>query len=153
MQILEHQNIQFNNLISYNTNVKTFDILKLTKYISDHLYVLDLIKKDNIIFSEKDHINEDTIRVEILIPVKGEIKKCNEFDYKPVFTLNNAVTIRHEGNWNELQNTENLLHDFIKKNNFKAITSTYYVVVRNGNSTSEDCIIDIFIGVDTDHQK
>lgn len=147
MQILEHQNIQFNNLISYNTNVKTSDILKLTKYISDHLYVLDLIKKDNIIFSETDHINEDTVRVEILIPVKGEIKKCNEFDYKPVFTLNNAVTIRHEGSLDELHNTECQLYEFIKSHKFQVKTSPYHIIVRNGDANSEDCIIDICIGV------
>lgn len=153
MQIIEHQNIQLNNLISYHTKVNQSDILKLTQYISDNLHVLDLKKNDNIIFAEKKLSNDETVDVEILIPVKGIVKKCNEFDYKPIFKLNNAVIIRHEGNWNELQNTENLLHDFIKKNNFKVITSTYYMVVRNGNSNSEDCIIDIFISVDTDHQK
>lgn len=153
LQIIEHQNIQLNNLIIYHTKVKHSDILKLTQYISDNLHVLNLKKNDNIIFAEKSHIDDEIVNVEILIPVIGNIQKCNEFDYKPIFKLNNAVIIRHEGNWNELQNTENLLHDFIKKNNFKAITSTYYVVVRTGNSNSEDCIIDIFIGVDTDHSK
>ena len=153
LQIIEHQNIQLNNLIIYHTKVKHSDILKLTQYISDNLHVLNLKKNDNIIFAEKSHIDDEIVNVDFLIPVKGEIKECNEFDYKPIFKLNNAVIIRHEGNWNELQNTENLLHDFIKKNNFKAITSTYYVVVRTGNSNSEDCIIDIFIGVDTDHSK
>lgn len=149
MQITEHQNIHLNNLISYNTNVKYSDILKLAHYISGNIQVLDLTQNDNIIFSEKSHLSNDTVNIDILIPVNGNIPKCEEFDYKPFFDLNNAVIIRHEGTWTEVHNTEAVLHEFIEKNNFKAITSTYYIVVRTGNSSSEDCIIDICIGVES----
>ena len=147
MQIIEHQDIQLNNLISYNTKVKHSDILKLTQYISDNLHVLDLKKNDNIIFAEKDHVNDEMVNVEILIPVKGKIEKCREYDYKPIFKLNNAVIIRHEGNLNDLPQTENILHNFIKEHDFQASTQPYYIVVRNGTVDSDDCIIDICIGI------
>ena len=147
MQITEHQNIYIDNLISYNTNVKYSDILKLTHYISDNVHVLDLTQKDNIIFSEKNHLSDDTVNVNILIPVDGTVPKCKEFAYKPVFQLDNAVIIRHEGSWSDIHNTEDLLHKFIENHNFKATTSTYYIVVRSGDLNSENCIIDICIGV------
>lgn len=148
MQITEHQSIHIDNLISYNTNIRYSDILKLTHYISDNIKVLDLTQKDKIIFSEKNHLPDDTVNVNILIPVNEIIPKCEEFDYRPVFHLDNAVIIRHEGNWTEIHNTETVLHEFIENNNFKTVTSSYYIVVRNGNSNSEDCIIDICIGVE-----
>ena len=147
MQIIEHQDIQLNNLISYNTKVKYSDILKLAKYISDNLHVLELTKKDNIIFAEKDHINNEVVNVEILIPVKGKIQECKEYDYKPIFKLNNAVIIRHEGNLNSLPQTAHILQNFIKEHNFQASTQPYYIVVRNGTIDSDDCIIDICIGI------
>ena len=40
MQITEHQSIHIDNLISYNTNIRYSDILKLTHYISDNIKVL-----------------------------------------------------------------------------------------------------------------
>lgn len=147
MQIIEHQDIQLNNLISYNTKVKHSDILKLTQYISDNLHVLDLKKNDNIIFAEKDHVNDEMVNVEILIPVKGKIEKCNEYDYKPIFKLNNAVIIRHEGTLENLPQTESILHDFIKEHNFETSTAPYYIVIRNSTKYSDDCIIDICIGI------
>ena len=106
MQITEHQSIHIDNLISYNTNIRYSDILKLTHYISDNIKVLDLTQKDKIIFSEKNHLPDDTVNVNILIPVNEIIPKCEEFDYRPVFHLDNAVIIRHEGNWTEIHNTE-----------------------------------------------
>ena len=69
MQITEHQSIHIDNLISYNTNIRYSDILKLTHYISDNIKVLDLTQKDKIIFSEKNHLPDDTVNVNILIPV------------------------------------------------------------------------------------
>lgn len=148
MQIIEHQNIQLNNLISYSTKVKHSDILKLTQYISDNLHVLDLKKNDNIIFAEKAHDNEETVNVEILIPVQGEIQKCNEYSYKPIFKLSNAVVIRHEGNLSDLSQTEALLQDFIREHDFKTSAGPYYVVIRNGDQNSNNCIIDICIGIE-----
>ena len=44
MQIIEHQNIQLTNLISYTTNIKPSDILKLISHISNNLQARDLKK-------------------------------------------------------------------------------------------------------------
>lgn len=147
MQIIEHQNIQLSNLLSYNTKVKHSDILKLTKYISDNLHVLDLTKNDNIIFAEKEHENDEMVDVEILVPVKGKVEECSEYDYKPIFKLSNAVIIRHEGSLKDLPITESLLNDFIKEHDFQPSAGPYYIVVRNGSNDSDDCIIDICIGI------
>lgn len=148
MQIIEHQNIQLTNLISYTTNIKHSDILKLISHISNNLQALDLKKNDKILFTEKWHNEEDDmINAEILVPVEGSIKNCNEFKYKPLFRLINAVTIRHEGSLNTLSETEDFLKKFIKEKAYEPITPSYYVVVRNDDDQSINCIIDIYIGI------
>ena len=76
MQITEHQSIHIDNLISYNTNIRYSDILKLTHYISDNIKVLDLTQKNKIIFSEKNHLPYHTFNINILIPLNEIIPKC-----------------------------------------------------------------------------
>ncbi len=147
MYIIEHQNIHFKNLISYNTKVRYTDILKLTQYISDNLHVLNLKKNDNIIFNKSTHVNEKMTSVEIMIPVKGKIEECDEYGYKSAFNLNNAVIIRHEGSLNDLSKTEAVLQNFIKEHIFQTSTEPYYVIIKNGNNAYDDCIIDICIGI------
>lgn len=147
MQIIEHQNIQLNNLISYTRNIRHSDILKLTKYITDNLHVLDLTQSDKILFTENHLTGEDDrVNTEILIPVNGNITKCDEFQYKPSFNLANAVTIRHEGSLENLSQTENTLKEFIQKKHYVITTPTYYVIISN-NGTISNCIIDIYVGI------
>lgn len=148
MQIIEHQNIQLNNLISYTRNIRHSDILKLTKYISDNLHVLDLTQSDKILFTEsKPTGKDDRVNTEILIPVNGNIIECDEFQYKPSFNLINAVSIRHEGSLEKLPQTESHLISFIQEKHYVTISPTYYVIIRNGETFSSNCIIDIYVEV------
>ena len=148
MQILEHQNIHLDNLISYTTKVKRSDILKLTQYISDNLHVLDLKKNDNIIFAEKEFINDETLNIEVLIPVKGKIQECKVYNYKPIFKLNNALMIRHEGSIDTISKTRTILYKFIEEHGFKPSSEPYYIVIRNDNFHIDDCITDICIDIE-----
>ena len=110
--------------------------------------MLDLTQSDKIMFTEKSSSSEEEkVNTEILIPVEGNISTCDEFQYKPFFQLLDAVTIRHEGNLEQLPQSEQTLKEFIQKNHYKAITPTYYVIVRNCETHLNNCIIDIYIGV------
>lgn len=148
MQIIEHQDIHLSNLISYSKQIKHSDILKLIRYISDNLHTLDLNQSDRILFTENGQNKEDDIvNAEILIPVTGTVVKCNEFQYKPIFRLVNAISIRHEGSLTQLSETENILEDFIRNKKYEPITPPYYVIIRNDGDSSVNCIIDIYIGI------
>lgn len=146
MQIIENQTIFENNLIDYNSKIKKKYILELVKFISNHLYVLGLEKNGNIIFSLISEDKEDA-EYEILIPVNGVVTKCSEYSYKPMFSLKNAISIRHEGSLSDLKEATLKLEEYILSNNYLPATKTYYIVIREGDSNAENCIIDIYIGI------
>ncbi len=148
LQIIKNQTILANNLISYVTKVKKSDIIKLIRHISQNLQALNLKIGKKIIFNIKSEFDNGSDQIiEVLIPVKGKVPESNEFQYKPVFRLINAITIRHEGSLNDIEKTEKCLKDFIKENNYEPITDSYFIVVREGSENAMDCIIDIYIGV------
>ena len=82
-----------------------------------------------------------------MIPVRGEISHFGGFEYKPCFKLINAVTIRHEGGIGKIGSTEKKLTDYISECHLEPVTAPYYVVVRGDEKSAEDCIIDIYIGI------
>ena len=151
MQITEHQSIQLHNLISYKKNIRRSDILRLARYISDNLNVLSLELIDRILFTEAGTQNDgDVFSTEILIPVRGDIMRCDEFQYRPSFVLSDAVSIRHIGKLSRLSETESIIRKFITEKNYKTATPAYYSIVRNDSANSSDCIIDIYIGIEYD---
>lgn len=148
MQIIEHQNIYLDNLLCYRRRIKQSDILKLAGYISDNLQALGLEQSGRIIFTEKESDKtDDKINAEILIPVKGTVCKCDEFQSKPTFRLVNAVAIRHEGSPETLCETQSMLYRFIAEKGYEPVTRPYYTIIRNDAQRNTDHIIDIYIGV------
>ena len=149
MQIVEKQKVFINNCIDYRLKIKKKDILDLIRFISEHLYVLGLEQNGNIIFSLRSE-GGDEADFELFIPVKGNVRKCDEFGYQPEFSLKNVVTGRHEGSLGDLGKTAGMLKKYISLNNYKPATKTYYSVIREGNANAENCIIDIYIGIEDD---
>ena len=147
MQITENQTISADNLLNYRTMIKKSEILKLIKYITNHLYILDLQKNGNIIFTLVSDISNEA-EFEIFVPVLGEVMKCEEFDYLPELSLEHAVSARHEGSLADLQKVVSLLKKYLEKNNYSPATRMYYVVIREGDDTETNCIIDIYVGID-----
>ena len=85
--------------------------------------------------------------VEILIPVKGEFASCAQYEKKPVFKLINAVSARHEGSFSALAKTEQQLLQYAQEKAYQVITEVYYSIVRMDAGNPENCIIDLYIGV------
>ncbi|PWJ11797.1 hypothetical protein [Ruminococcus flavefaciens] len=145
MQILKNQMLSRNNLVICRKNVENADIFKFIRYASDNIHALDLEVNDNIIFTR--HSLENQQITEMMIPVRGEISHFGGFEYKPCFKLINAVTIRHEGGIGKIGSTEKKLTDYISECHLEPVTAPYYVVVRGDEKSAEDCIIDIYIGI------
>ena len=146
MQIIENQTISVNNLIDYNSKIQKKDILNLIHFISDHLYVLGLEQNGNIMFSLLADY-QDEADFEIFIPVKGTVQNCDEFGYQPEFSLENAISGRHEGSLASLGKAAQKLKNYISSNNYEPVTKAYYSVIREGTANAENCIIDIYIGI------
>lgn len=145
MQILKNQMLSRNNLVICRKNVENADIFKFIRYAYDNIHALDLEVNDNIIFTR--HSSENQQITEMMIPVRGEISHFGGFEYKPCLKLINAVTIRHEGGIGKIGSTEKKLTDYISECHLEPVTAPYYVVVRGDEKSAEDCIIDIYIGI------
>ncbi len=146
MQIIENQTLNYKNLIAYGTQTRISEIPQLLGYISENLHNLGLSSVGRTLFTIKEKSGfQDMIDVKVMIPVDGELKSCDEYVHKPIFRLINAVTIRHEGNINDIDDTLSTLRAHITRMSYETVTEPYYSVVRT--DSSGDSIIDIYVGI------
>lgn len=143
MQILEHQSLFFENVISYRSHIDMKQLPALSEHIRTNVCKLGAQMSGKIVFTEK---SDDYNNIEILIPVNIELTNCNEYEYKPVFKLINAVSVRHEGVFSNLEKTEEFLMDYIRKKSYQIITAPYYSIIRLEPDDLSNSIIDIYIG-------
>lgn len=144
MQILENQCLYLRNLISYKTTADYSNLQELINHVYSNVCRLQADIKDNVIFTFNG--NQKQLNTEILIPVDRNINECEHYSFKPVYKLNNAVVIRHEGNLSCIPETIVLLENYIIEKAYHKITDPYCRVIRN--SSDNDAIVDIYIGLD-----
>ena len=145
MQILEHQCLYLNNLISFKATIEKNNLQNLINYVYSNICKLHVYMKDNIVFTASS--DDNNLNVEVLVPVTGEMKSCENFSIKPVYKLTNAVVIRHEGLFSKLNETIECLKKYIEKKAYQSITSPYCRIIRN--DTGNDMIVDIYIGLNS----
>ena len=144
MQILEHQSLFLQNLISYKLHLSKENLPFMIKHILKNVDSLGVKISNKILFTE--HFSHYQ-NMEILIPVNTELKQCEQYEQKAVFKLINAVSIRHEGNFSEIEATKQKLLDYTMQKSYQTITIPYYSIVRLDAETLNSCIVDIYIGI------
>ncbi len=145
MQILEHQSLFLYNVISYKTFLPVSKIPEITEHLHRNINALGVELTGNIMLKK---IDDDTGRnFEILVPVSEAVKSRQEYSYKPIFKLLHAVTVRHEGNYLNIAQTEQKLMDYIEKKSYQKATVPYYSIVRLDTDNTNSCIVDIYVGV------
>ena len=144
MQILEHQSLYLNNLISCKMHIQREKTPFMIQHIMDNIGSLNLRPSGKLLFTEDicEYRN-----IEILIPVDHDFEPCEQYGKKDVFKLINAVSARHEGAFSETGKTEQRLLDYIQEKSYQMITLPYYRIVRLDEACASSCIIDIYIGV------
>jgi effector-binding domain-containing protein len=148
MQFLDNQMLMFSNLLSYKTNVKYKDIPRLLEYIRDNLNVLGISPKNRTIFTlHGENRKQEDVEIEVLIPVNGRLNDVQMYNFKTLFKLINAVSVRHEGDFSLIPKTREGLLRYIEQKNYESVTDPYYRIIRLG--TGNDCIIDIYIGINS----
>lgn len=145
MQILEHQSLFFRNVISYHSHLAIDNIPSMVDYVRSNVCKLGAELSDRILYTKN---SENYKNIELLIPVNIELTNCEEYEYKPVFKLLNAVSVRHEGQFSNIENTESMLVEYIRKRSYNILTSPYYSVIRLEPDDLNNCIIDIYIGTE-----
>lgn len=144
MQILEHQSLYLNNLVSYKLHIPREKTPFMIRHILDNIGSLNLQPSGKILFTEDIYQYRN---MEILIPVNQEFEACEQYGKKEAFKLINAVSARHEGGFSESEKTEQRLLDYIRDKSYQMITLPYYSIVRLDEAHAGSCIMDIYIGV------
>ena len=127
MEILTKQIYEMENVISYRAKMthKEMNIAmnRLMTLIKDN----GLVKNGYITtstFSIEKAGNTELVDIEILCPVDKICRLPQEYTFKPVFRLANAVKITHKGDPVNLQETANLLISYINENKLTPIILT-----------------------------
>ncbi len=145
MQILEHQSLLINNVISYHTHLSLDRLPSMVEYVRSNVCNLGAELSGSIMYTE----NSDNYKnIELIIPVNVQLKNCEEYEYKPVFKLLNAVSVRHEGLFSNIEKTENRLIEYIKDKSYSMLTQPYYNIIRLETDDTNNCIVDIYIGTE-----
>ena len=152
MNILIGQSYEMKNVISYRAKMtqKEMNIAmnRLMTLINDNgLTQSGYITTSTFSIEKVD--STELIDIEILCPVDKICRLPQEYTFKPVFRLANAVKITHKGDPVNLQETANLLISYINENKLTPITSMYNVTVREPKSPVDvdNMVVDMYIGV------
>lgn len=147
MEVIGNQYISVKNVLSYLTRVGCKSLGDLICHIYRSVDVLDLKAKGKIMFSiiGTHSIPEDTaMDIEVLVPVDRAFESTSKYVYKPEFKLENALCIKHYGNYSDLMKTHKMLNDYLSEKELKAITNTYFIIDKN---LKNDSIVSLYVGI------
>ena len=136
MNVVNHQMIEYNNLISYRCRTEYEEIPNYVHFIEMNVDALEVRICGPIIIGR--HKND----TEFLIPVSGSVIKSNSFICKSVFRLTSALMFRHYGSYTNIESSIGMLKRYISDNSLVAITNPYIVV-----KSLEREVFDIYIGL------
>jgi len=151
VEIKENQELIMENVLSFRSKVTQ-------QQMQDEMVKIGQVFKDlgvqkngpvtTATYAVEQVGNEKVMDIGILIPMDREIKLPNEYTFKPVIKIVNALCIRHEGHPGGLQDTINRLNAYILKHKKQVITATYNVTVKDAKKQEElnDMIIDVYVG-------
>lgn len=130
MSFLEHQHVEFENVLSYKTRTDSEKLEALLEFIKQNADALDLEVTGNIIFTILDKYeskNRCILDLEVLIPVNKAFESGERYVYKPRFRLVNAVSARCGNSFGELIKANDSVMQYLGDNHLKAISNVYYV--------------------------
>ena len=150
MLFLEQQHLELENVLSYRTRVDINRLSGILRYAEKNADALGLIVTGNILFTITEKISDSNkciVGIEMLIPVNKQFESCEQYIFKPVFKLVNAVSVRHCGLYSEIDSVSTSLEDFLKRKNLKPISNIYYMAVSNNEEHPLSSILDAFVSV------
>jgi len=150
--IQQNKQLRMENVLSLRKKVTQIQMQQEMTRIGEILTKEGIKKNGNVVtatFSVETQGGQQLMDIEILVPLDRKIELPNEYNFKPIFNLVNAISIRHEGNPATFQATINQLNEYISENSLQVITATYSEMVKEatGQENINDMIIDIYVGV------
>ncbi|MCM1525046.1 MAG: hypothetical protein NC120_11375 [Ruminococcus sp.] len=150
MDYLEQQYIEVRNVLSYRARVDVNRLKDILRFAEKNVDALGFTVTENLLFTVTETFcekNKCIADIEILIPVNKAFESSEQYIYKPVFKLVNAVSVRHYGLYSEIGSVRSSLEQFLLKKSLKPVSSIYYKVIRNSEEQPCDSVLDAFISV------
>ncbi len=148
----QNKQLKMENVLSLRKKMTQMQLQQEMTKIGEFLQQQSVKKSGYIVtatFSVEIQGSQQLMDVEILVPLDRKIELPEEYTFKPVFNLVNALSIRYEGSPVNFQSAINQLNEYIQANNQQVITATYNVMVKEATSEDDmnDMIIDVYVGV------
>ena len=152
MNITENCKLEMENVISFRGKVTQQQMSQIVKEMEQIISENSAEKKgfsSTATFAIENNGSQPIMDIEILIPLNKEIHVPSDYKFKPIFRLNNAVKIRHQGNPAMLQNSANELMKYISDHQLTPITTGYNVTVQEPTNQNDvdSLIVDMYVGV------
>lgn len=131
MCFLEHQYIEFENVLSYRTRTDSEKLGALLEFIKQNTDALNLEITGNIVFTIPEmykFTNKCILGLEVLIPVNKALESSERYVYKPIFRLVNAVSARCGNSIGDLISLNESISWYLSENHLKPISNIFYIV-------------------------
>ena len=153
-EISENQELQMTNVLSMRKKLTVQDCQQEMERINRFIENNGLRRVGppaSATYAVEVDKGQQIMDLEILIPLDRPFDPPEGCIYKPVFQLENAVSIRHIGNPTTLQDTCDTMMAYIQEHNLQAITAGYNVTIQEPKTAAElnQMIVDIYVGVST----
>lgn len=152
MTITENNTLEMKNVVSFRGKVTQQKMEEVMRNFENLIQENKACKTGPTVtatYAVENEFGQSVMDIEVLIPLDKKIATYSDFKFKPLFRLNNAVKIRHEGNPAMLQNSANELMQYINSHDLMPITAGYNVTVREPASQNDvdNMIVDMYVGV------
>lgn len=131
MNVIENQQLWFDNVLSYRARVEKDSLGDLIRHIYDNISVLGLEITDNIVVAvseETDEPKQTILGVEIIIPVNKPFKSNCHYVFKPHFRLENAVSLKYCGKASDLPEMNKRLCEYALMRQYSPLTGVYFSI-------------------------
>lgn len=92
-------------------------------------------------------VGDDTIDIELLIPIDKSINSVDKFVFKNQIKIVNAVVACYKGHPIGLQEACNQLNQYIMEHKLQPITVGYNVTKKTDMLNPENTEIDVYVGI------
>lgn len=142
IEILSGQMLEIDNLFSYRGKIKSAELKEIGKKMEEKVNSAGA-KRIGMPITVTYGVENDTMEIEILLPIDRKISSTIEFCYKEKIKIVNALVAKHKGNPMKFQNTCNELNQYIAENKLVPITAGYNVTKKTNPIDIEDTEIGV----------
>lgn len=151
-QIEESKSFKAENLLSLRKKITQSQANEEMNKIAAFLESKGIKQSGPVItatFAVDKESDEPLIDMEILVPLDMKTDLPQEYRFKEIIHIVNAVHATHRGSPDTLYNTYNDLFTYMKDNNLQQITAVYNAYIKGHSSidTPDNLMIDVYIGV------